>query len=112
MPLQAPNSAVQGSSSFVGFGFETAFINDYANNFTHNLLNSVAGKLNSVPTIRIGGTSGDRVLFDPSQEEVKVCIAGDCPIGSSATYILGPSYFDGFESLQDFGITFQAPPGS
>lgn len=111
VPLEAPDSAVQASSDFVGFGFETAFINDYANNFTHNLLHSVAGRLGSVPTIRIGGTSGDRVLFDPNQDEVKVCIAGDCPIGSSATYILGPSYFDGFKGFQDFGFTFQAPLG-
>ncbi|KAJ5825200.1 hypothetical protein N7474_002338 [Penicillium riverlandense] len=108
---EAPDSAVQAHSNFVGFGFETAFINDYANKFTHNLLGSIAERVGTTPTIRIGGTSGDRVLFDPSQDEVKVCIAGDCPIGSSATYILGPSYFDGFLNFQDFDMTFQAPLG-
>lgn len=111
VPSAAPDSAVQAPSNFIGFGFETAFINDYANDFTVNLIDSVAQRLGTTPTIRIGGTSGDRVLFDPSQDEVKVCIAGDCPIGSSATYILGPSYFDGFASFQDFDMTFQAPLG-
>ncbi|KAJ5612102.1 hypothetical protein N7510_005296 [Penicillium lagena] len=108
---EAPEGAVQAPSNFVGFGFETAFINDYTNEFTLNLLESIAERLGTAPTIRIGGTSGDRVLFDPSQDEVKVCIAGDCPIGSAATYILGPSYFDGFSSFQDFDMTFQAPLG-
>ncbi|KAJ5259231.1 hypothetical protein N7478_012212 [Penicillium angulare] len=108
----APSDAIQAPDNYVGFGFETAFINDYANTFTLNLLNSVGKRLGTVPTIRIGGTSGDRVTFDESQEEIKVCIEGDCPIGSAASYILGPSYFDGFKYFEDFGITFQAPLGA
>lgn len=106
-----PFNAIIAPPDFVGFGFETAFINHYANDFTQNLLGSVAKRMSAAPVIRIGGTSGDRLLFDENQEEVKVCIAGDCPIGSSATYLLGPSYFDGFESFQDFRMTFQAPLG-
>ncbi|KAJ5088513.1 hypothetical protein N7456_012129 [Penicillium angulare] len=112
LSLTAPIDAIQAPDNYVGFGFETAFINDYANTFTLNLLNSIGKRLGSVPTIRIGGTSGDRVTFDDSQQEIKVCIEGDCPIGSAASYILGPRYFDGFEYFEDFGITFQAPLGA
>lgn len=111
LSLEAPKNAVQAPGNFVGFGFETAFINDYANTFTVNLLKSVSKRLDTAPIIRIGGTSGDRVTFDENQQQVKVCIEGDCPIGSSASYILGPSYFDGFKYFNDFGLTFQAPLG-
>lgn len=104
-----PSNAVQVPGDFIGFGFETAFLNDYANSFSENLVSSVADRLGEPVIIRIGGTSGDRVLFNPDQAEDKVCVAGDCPIGSSATYILGPSYFDGFASFPNQHMTFQAP---
>ena len=110
--LSAPSNAVQVPGDFVGFGFETAFLNNYAvGNFSENLVNSVAKRLCSPVIIRIGGTSGDRVLFDPDQEEAAVCIDGDCPVGSDATYILGPSYFEGFKRFQNQHFTFQAPLG-
>ncbi|KAJ5623969.1 hypothetical protein N7510_000278 [Penicillium lagena] len=111
LPFEAPDTAVLAPVDFLGFGFETAFMNNFANDFSYNMLNSVATRLNTPLTIRIGGTSGDRVLFDPSQGETTVCIAGNCPTGSSATYILGPTYFDGFKGFQGFNITFQAPLG-
>ena len=108
----APSDAVQVPADFVGFGFETAFLNDYTvGTFSENLVNSVAKRLSAPVIIRIGGTSGDRVLFDPNQVEIKVCAGGDCPVGSSATYILGPSYFEGFKRFQNQHFTFQAPMG-
>ncbi|KAJ5819964.1 hypothetical protein N7474_005555 [Penicillium riverlandense] len=111
LPFEAPDNAVPAPVDFVGFGFETAFMNNFANDFSYNMLNSVSTRLNTPLTIRIGGTSGDRVLFDPSQGETAVCIAGDCPLGSAATYILGPTYFNGFKGFQGFNMTFQAPLG-
>ena len=41
---------------------ETAFLNAYDNDFSHNLINSVADRMSSPPIIRIGGTSGYVVL--------------------------------------------------
>lgn len=112
VPQSKPSNAVQVPGNFVGFGFETAFINDYAvGSFSENLVNSVANRLGETVIIRIGGTSGDLLLFDPSQKEKKVCIDGDCPIGSSATYILGPSYFEGFKSFPNQHWSIQAPLG-
>ncbi|KAK3724818.1 hypothetical protein LTR37_000866 [Vermiconidia calcicola] len=108
----APINAPHVPGDFVGFGFETAFLNNYAvGTFSQNLINSVAKRLSSPVIIRIGGTSGDILLIDPNQDEVKVCIDGDCPVGSSATYILGPSYFEEFRRFQNQHFTFQAPMG-
>ena len=102
VPKSKPSGAVQVPGNFIGFGFETAFINDYCSGtFSENLINSIAKRVGETLIIRIGGTSGDRLLVDPSQSKKKVCIDGDCPIGSSATYILGQSYFEGFKRFQN-----------
>lgn len=109
LPANVPSGAPTAPGDFVGFGFETAFLPNYAvGNFSQNLVNSVAKRIPGPITIRIGGTSGDRFEFDPNQEEIKVCIDGDCPVGSSASYILGPSYFDAFAAFSDQKFSFQA----
>ena len=98
VPPSAPSEAVQVPGNFIGFGFETAFLNDYcAGDFSENLVNSVAKRLGEPLIIRVGGTSGDRFAYDPDQSEIALCTGGDCPIGSSASYTFGPSYFDGFK---------------
>jgi hypothetical protein len=53
----------------------------------------------------------DSLLFDPNQKENTTCITsgGDCPNGSDADFILGPSYFDGLQSFANYSMTFQAP---
>lgn len=107
----APSNAPIPPADFIGFGFETAFINDYANTFSENLINNIANRAGAPLIIRVGGTSGDRVQFDPNQSADKLCISGDCPIGSGATYVLGPSYFNGFKSFQNQHFSFQAPMG-
>lgn len=111
LPSSRPSDAIAVRADFVGFGFETAFLNDYANNFSENLVTVVADRTSLPPVIRIGGTSGDKVLFDPNQEAIRVCINGECPLGSNAQYILGPSYFDGFKKFPNAKMTFQAPLG-
>lgn len=108
----APDIAVPIPSNFIGVGFEAAFLNDYARDFSVNLLNSLGKRTGIQPTIRIGGTSGDYFQFDQNQQKDKVCISKDCPTGSDAKFILGPSYFDGFEFFKNFYMTFQAPLSS
>ena len=107
--ISKPSNAVLVPKDFVGFGFETAFLNNYANAFSQNLVNSVAKRLGETIIIRVGGTSGDRLFFDPNQAAATNCIEGDCPTGSSASFILGPSYFNGFKSFPNQHWTFQAP---
>ncbi|CAK7205083.1 hypothetical protein SEUCBS139899_007848 [Sporothrix eucalyptigena] len=104
-----PTNAVAAPGDFVGFGFEMAFLNDYANDFSVNLMNAVGGRVSERLTVRLGGTSNDLLTYDPAQTAVKVCVSGDCPIGSAASYILGPSFFDGFDVFANFSFSVQAP---
>lgn len=113
LPSIAPSDAPLAPGDFVGFGFETAFLPNYAvGSFSQNLVNSVAKRIPGPVTIRIGGTSGDRFEFNPDQPEIKVCIDGDCPVGSGASYILGPSYFDAFSAFPEQKFSFQARMGA
>ena len=112
VPTSRPSDAAAVPADFVSFGFESAFLNDFANDFSENLVGSAAKRSGKPAVIRIGGTSGDKFLFDPNQSAIKVCVDGECPIGSNAQYILGPSYFDGFKSFPDARMTIQAPLGA
>lgn len=107
-----PDGAYVVPKDFIGFGIEAAFINNYTGDFTQNLISSVASRMSEKPVMRIGGTSGDKFTFDPNQSAVRVCASGDCPNGSNAAYILGPSYFDGFKSFTMAKINIQAPLGA
>ena len=112
IPSSAPFDAIQVPPDFIGFGFETAFLPNYAvGDFSENLINSIAKRVGGPITIRIGGTTGDRVNYTPSQLEDKVCMEGDCPVGSNAAYTLGPSHFEAFTHFQNQLMTFQAPLG-
>ncbi|KAK6189671.1 hypothetical protein LQW54_013034 [Pestalotiopsis sp. IQ-011] len=97
---------------FVGFGIENAFINNYANDFSNNLIASIGARMGATPVLRVGGTSGDKFFYDPSQTEDKICLEiedSDCPAGSDASYSLGPSFFDGFAGFPSAKINIQAP---
>lgn len=111
IPSSAPSNAVLVPASFIGFGFETAHLNNYCNTFSMNLVNWIQQRVSPPLIIRIGGTTGDRVLFDAGLDVIGICVAGDCPAGSSATWILGPSYFDGFKCFPDQYFSFQVPLG-
>ncbi|KAF3002208.1 hypothetical protein E8E14_000848 [Neopestalotiopsis sp. 37M] len=107
-----PDDAPIVPKDFVGFGIENAFLNNYANDFSDNLIASIAARMGAPPVLRVGGTSGDKFSYDPSQTEDKICIErddSDCPAGSDAYYSLGPSFFAGFRSFQSAKINIQAP---
>lgn len=111
LPSSQPSDSTAVPGDFVGFGFETAFLNDFANDFSENLVNSLASRTGSPPIIRIGGTSGDKLLVDPKQDAIRICVEGECPVGSNARFSLGPSYFEGFKRFSKAKMTFQAPLG-
>ncbi|KAH8892826.1 hypothetical protein GQ53DRAFT_822338 [Thozetella sp. PMI_491] len=110
-PLTKPSGSRVVPRNFVSFNIEAAFLHDYYNDFSNNLVRAVANRMSLPPIIRVGGTSGDEFLIDDSQSEVKVCVSGTCG-SSSASYKLGPSYFEAFKGLTSATMSFQAPMGN
>lgn len=105
-----PDSAVTVPADFFSFGFETAFLNHFSNDFSQNLVNSVGSRMSKPMILRVGGTSGDLVRFNKSQTEPTHCEGPfQCPHSSKNTYTLGPSYFESFKWFNKTQMTFQAP---
>ena len=107
-----PDSAIHVPPNFFSFGFETAWLDNFCSEFSGNLIKSIGSRMSKPMILRIGGTSGDLVRVNESQTESKTCIGGtNCPHNSKDTFMLGPSYFDGFKcsSFSDTHMTFQAP---
>jgi hypothetical protein len=111
IPSAQPTNAPIVPQNFVSFGFGQAWLDNYANDFSENLINSIATRMSVPPIIRIRGTVGDLLLFDPSQTEKKKCVGDGCPNSSHATFVLGPSYFEDFKRFSNASMTFQAPLG-
>lgn len=111
IPTAKPTDAFVVPKDFVGFDIEPAFLNNFANNFSENLVNALASRMSMPPFIRVGGTSGDLFKFDPNQQAAKVCLSLTASVcsTSNAIYLLGPSYFDGFAQFQNATMIIQAP---
>ncbi|KAI0376016.1 hypothetical protein F5Y04DRAFT_233229 [Hypomontagnella monticulosa] len=109
VPETVPSDAVQAPPNFVSFGFETPYLDNFANEFSENLVSSLAKRMSAKPIIRIGGTSGDRVLFNADLKENKKCVEGACPFSHQTTWELGPGYFEAFKKFPNAKMTFQAP---
>ncbi|GJN72545.1 hypothetical protein PLICBS_006618 [Purpureocillium lilacinum] len=111
VPPSKPGDAVVVPKNFVGFGIESAFLNNFDNDFSENLVSALAARMSAPPVMRIGGTSGDYFLFDAHQKEDKVCFKGKCD-SHDASYLLGPSFFDGYKRFKDAKFIVQAPLGN
>ncbi|GAB1312749.1 Glycoside hydrolase family 79 protein [Madurella fahalii] len=107
LPTARPSNAFNVPADFPSVGFETAFLPGYNNKFSDNLVASLASRMAAPPVIRIGGTSGDIITFNPNQEEAAHCVAEPC--NSAATFILGKSYFDALSCFQSAHFSIQAP---
>lgn len=103
-----PNDAVLVPKDFVGFGIESAFIINFDNEFSANLVSSLAHRMDKPPVLRVGGTSGDYFTFNPDQKEARTCKKGPCG-SSGGTYILGPTFFNSYRRFTDAKVTIQAP---
>lgn len=110
-PTTKPHGALVVPKDFVGFGIESAFFPHFNNRFSDNLVSSLASRMSEPPIIRVGGTSGDYFLFDPGQDEYRVCFDGACG-DHDASYLLGPSYFEAYSRFRDAKIIVQAPLGN
>jgi hypothetical protein len=108
IPVTKPDDAVAVPPDFFGFGIESAFINNFDNDFSENLVDSLAARMSKPPIIRVGGTGGDRVRLNPGQGQDKVCVEEPCN-SSETNYTLGPSFFHGYRRFKSAEVTIQAP---
>lgn len=108
VPITKPTDAIVVPKDFVGFGIESAFFIDYANDFSENLVSSLADRMSKPPVLRVGGTSGDNVLYNPAQKEARVCRAPPCQ-NSKGQFTLGPTFFKSYQRFQNAHTTIQAP---
>ena len=112
IPTSSPSKAVAIPADFFSFGFETAFLPKYDNDFSENIVNAIGSRMSKPLIIRVGGTSGDLVRVKEDLSEATHCFAGPgCPDNSKDSFDIGPSYFDGFKRFQNATMTFQAPMG-
>ncbi|MBE3046341.1 hypothetical protein IMZ48_28165 [Candidatus Bathyarchaeota archaeon] len=113
VPTTKPVDAIVVPKNFVGFGIESAFFTAFNNNFSSNLVTALADRMGAPPVIRVGGTGGDYLKFNPDQKEAAVCREGerDAECGSHlAGYTLGPSFFDTFrDRFKNARFIVQAP---
>ncbi|KAF2265189.1 hypothetical protein CC78DRAFT_515682 [Lojkania enalia] len=107
LPTARPSNAFDVPPDFPSVGFETAFLPGYNNQFSDNLVASLGSRMGAKPIIRIGGTSGDIIKFDPGQAEAAKCVSTPC--NSAAEFILGPSYFNALSRFQFARFSVQAP---
>ncbi|KAJ6112160.1 hypothetical protein N7523_008221 [Penicillium sp. IBT 18751x] len=112
IPTSSPSKAVAAPADFFSFGFESAFLPKYNNDFSENIVNSIGSRMSKPLIIRVGGTSGDLVRIKEDLTVATHCFAGPgCPDNSKDSFDIGPSYFDGFKRFQNATMTFQAPMG-
>ncbi|KAK8019360.1 hypothetical protein PG990_004498 [Apiospora arundinis] len=113
-----PTDAFNVPADFVGIGMESAFFNHFNNPFSANLVSSLRQRMSQPPVVRVGGTSGDRFVFDPNQKEARKCIGlpkdgggldKDCHQSSDAIYSVGPSFCEGYKAFPDARMSIQAP---
>lgn len=63
LPTARPSDAFNVPADFPSVGFELAFLPGYNNNFSDNLVASLAQRMGVKPVLRIGGTSGYALLL-------------------------------------------------
>jgi hypothetical protein len=108
IPSSMPSSAVHVAPNFVGFGIESAFLSNFDNQFSANLVTCLADRLSEPPVIRVGGTSGDTFHFNAIMHEPKTCVSGPCG-SSKGQFVVGTSFFDGYRRFPNAIMTIEAP---
>ena len=103
-----PDHAIAAPPDFVGLEIESIFFDLFNNEFSQNMVNSLAARMSKPPVIRVGGTSGDNLFFNPHQSEDKVCIGSTC-WANNDKYIIGPSFFKAYRNFPQARMTIQAP---
>ncbi|KAH8881953.1 hypothetical protein GQ53DRAFT_772850 [Thozetella sp. PMI_491] len=112
IPSSVPSNAPAPPADFVGFGTATFGLPQLANNFSKNLITSVAKRTSasSPPVIRIGGTEGDYLDIDLRSDAPIMRCEGKCP-GNLGHWIFGTKFFESFGWFPAAKMTIQAPMG-
>ncbi|KAF2637824.1 hypothetical protein P280DRAFT_551970 [Massarina eburnea CBS 473.64] len=119
LPTARPQDAYEVPANFPSVGFEHAFLPGFNDDFSSNLIEDLAGRMDDKPIIRVGGTSGDIIKYNPDQTEPHVCLQDGHSItgpdifnncSHQSTFILGPHFFDAFtQRYKSARISIQAP---
>lgn len=114
-PFTHPSNSQIISASYAGFGIEPSNLYSYTgrsltNALSVNLLNNLANYTGAPPHVRIGGNTGDYMIYVPSHESYDVIPDPDA-IGQGKfptdSLIFGPGYFEALDRFPtDTLITF------
>jgi len=120
-PVQLnPNASAPSDASptvpknFIGFAFEAIPFRDFAspqstpNIFSRNLIQNIADRTNSTPSVRVGGTSMDHSFYNHSQKVWSKIPKNQLHKSIPHNVTFGPAYFEGFANLQNvrYGIDY------
>lgn len=104
-PAAQPTSGSSAivSPSYAGFGIEPSNLFSFTgdatvNQLTINLLNNLANYTGTPPHLRIGGNTGDNMIYESSQDQWEAYL-NPKPVGVGGWYptdyyIIGPRYFE------------------
>lgn len=116
-PVQVPASAsLPIDDSYLSLMIDSQFWPDYGgtkshpNTFTNALVANLAGKKGSPLEIRVGGTSGDNVIYNSNQAEAIKTIRKDPNgIGLKDLRSLGPAWLEAFQTIPDARYVLEVP---
>lgn len=115
IPQTAPKGSFEVPSDFLGFGWESGLEPHYNNTISVRAVKIIGKQMDKDPVIRIGGTSGDHIYYNPHQHAAATCDSGHrCRKNSKDTFSIGPSYFDTLRLVQketSASMSIQAPMG-
>ncbi|KAF2677852.1 glycoside hydrolase family 79 protein [Lentithecium fluviatile CBS 122367] len=111
LPTARPKNVFNVPGDFPSMGFELAFLPGYGNEFSANMIGETADRMGEKPLIRIGGTSGDIIKYNPNQEIPADCLENDVnKCTHKSKFILGLNYFDALSKrIKDARISILAP---
>jgi hypothetical protein len=115
--VQVPASAsLPIDNSYLSLMIDSQFWPDYGGNkshpntFTNALVANLAGKKGSPLEIRVGGTSGDNVVYNSSQAKaIKIIRKDPSGIGLRDLRSLGPAWLEAFQTILDTGYVLEVP---
>ncbi|CAI7672156.1 unnamed protein product [Penicillium manginii] len=112
-PERVPNGASNPvEHDFASFSLPFHFFPDYAGNkshpnlFSRDIVNLFFEKTGAHPHIRVGGTSGDRTIYNASQTQ-SIVLSKEYDNGIPIEVTVGEVFFEGFDNFPGTPWTFQ-----
>lgn len=119
LQIEIPPSAPSTVSDIIdraypGFAMAQHAFQEYAGNLSHpnifsrNLIDTIAERTGTAVHIRVGGTSGDKAAYVPTQNTSIVLPSGAKPGSIPDGITLGPAWYEGFASFPGVQWTYMA----